>query len=65
MYQLKEIGVRHERIEAAHSKRPSAHRNGASRPGACLRLVRVPGGFAYVADEPASSAGEVRELPLR
>jgi hypothetical protein len=55
MYQLREIESRHERLGEAGSKRLAARRNGAARPGAYLRVVRVPGGFAYVADEPATS----------
>ena len=61
MYQLKEIESRHEhgreRLEEAEIKRLTARRIGAARPGAYLRVVRVPGGFAYVADEPATSEG--------
>jgi hypothetical protein len=57
MDQLKEIEDRHEDhlegITAPRSKPPSAHRR-AVRPGECMRLVRVPGGFAYVADEPTA-----------
>jgi hypothetical protein len=37
------------------SKRTAAYRNGAARPGGRMRLVRVPGGFAYVADGSATS----------
>ncbi|HEX2182189.1 MAG TPA: hypothetical protein VHH10_07865 [Rubrobacteraceae bacterium] len=55
MYVLKEVEARREPLEKTTDRRPSTHRNGAARPGACLRLVRVPGGFAYVADEPATS----------
>jgi hypothetical protein len=54
MYRLKEIEDRHERVEEADDRHPSARRE-ATRPGACMRIVRVPGGFAYVADEPATS----------
>ena len=61
MYQLREIESRHEhgheRLGEAEMKRLDAHRDGATRPGAYLRVVRVPGGFAYVADEPATSEG--------
>ena len=55
MYQLRKIESRHERLGEAGSKRLPVRRNGAARPGAYLRVVRVPGGFAYVADEPATS----------
>ncbi len=54
MYQLRKIESRHERLGEAGSKRLPARRNGAARPGAYLRVVRVPGGFTYVADEPAT-----------
>jgi hypothetical protein len=47
----------HERLGEAEMKRLDARRNVAARPGAYLRVVRVPGGFAYVADEPATSEG--------
>jgi hypothetical protein len=56
MYQLRKIESRHERLGEAGSKRLPARRNGAARPGAYLRVVRLPGSFAYVADAPA--AGE-------
>jgi hypothetical protein len=54
MYQLKEIESRHERLVEAGSKHLPARRNESARPGAYLRVVRVPGGFAYVADRPAT-----------
>ena len=61
MYRLREIESRHEhghdRLGEAEMKRLDARRNVAARPGAYLRVVRVPGGFAYVADEPATSEG--------
>ena len=56
MYQLRKIESRHERLGEAGSKRLPARRNGTARPGAYLRVVRLPGSFAYVADAPA--AGE-------
>jgi hypothetical protein len=58
MYHLREIESRHvhghERFGVAEIKRLDARRNGAARPGTYLRVVRVPGGFAYVANEPAT-----------
>lgn len=57
MYQLREIESRHEWLAEAEMKRLDARRNVAARPGAYLRVVCVPGGFAYVADEPATIEG--------
>jgi hypothetical protein len=37
------------------SERTAAYGNGAGRSGVRLRLVRVPGGFAYIADGSATS----------
>ncbi len=56
MYQLNETGRRREHRpelpeEPANASRPAARRNGS---GARLRVVRAPGGFAFVAERSAT-----------
>ena len=53
MYQLNETGVRRELPErSGEVPRPSARRNETCRSETRLRVVRVPGGFAFVEDKP-------------
>jgi hypothetical protein len=58
MYQLNERREhRHESMEdSGDVRRTPAHRNGASRPDTRLRVVRAPGGFAFVEDKPATGS---------
>jgi hypothetical protein len=56
MYQLNERREhRHESMEGSGEVR-RAHRTGTSRPETRLRVVRVPGGFAFVEDKPATDS---------
>jgi hypothetical protein len=58
MYQLNERREhRHESMEGSGEvRRAPAHRNGMSQPETRLRVVRVPGGFAFVEDKPATGS---------
>ena len=61
MYQLNETGVRPERRyelqEGSGNAPPRAvRRNGTIRQESRLRVVRVPGGFAFVEDGSATAA---------
>jgi hypothetical protein len=48
------IGRSREFPKGAEGERFSAHRNGTLRSDLRLRVVRVPGGFAYVEDKAAA-----------
>jgi hypothetical protein len=53
MYQLNETGVRHELpVRSGEVPRHAARRNEMGRSETRLRVVRVPGGFAFVEDRP-------------
>jgi hypothetical protein len=57
MYQLDETNVRPERRYklpegSGNARRVAARRNETDRPETRLRVVRVPGGLAFVADKP-------------
>jgi hypothetical protein len=53
MYQLNETGVRRGLREGSGEvPRVSARRNENGRSETRLRVVRVPGGFAFVEDRP-------------
>jgi hypothetical protein len=55
MYQLNETGVRRELREGSGEvPRLSARRNDKGRSETRLRVVRVPGGFAFVEERPGT-----------
>jgi hypothetical protein len=61
MYQLNETDVghenRHELLEGLGDvPGASARLNGSGRSDTRLRVVRVPGGFAFVEDEPVTDS---------
>jgi hypothetical protein len=61
MYQLNETDVRrehhHESLEGSGDlQRASARRNGTDLSYTRLQVVRVPGGFAFVEDKPATDS---------
>ena len=57
MHQIEAAGAAHEHHRRPREGRegppyPAAHRGATAVPRARLRVVRVPGGFAYVEERP-------------